>query len=101
VAVPLPAVPGRLPPRGERAQASIEARLAGARGLLEASVRWRREGPPAPLVRGDELALELRLAGGPIVGTLLEEIAEAQYAGEVHTREDALEYARSRRAEVR
>ena len=101
VDVTLLSVADRLATRGERAQASIEAHLALARGLLEDSLRWRREGPPAPLVRGDELAVELRLACGPIVGTLLEEIAEAQYAGEVHTREDALEYARSRRAEVR
>jgi len=101
VDVTLLSVADRLATRGERAQASIEAHLALARGLLEDALRWRREGPPAPLVRGDELALELRLAGGSIVGALLEEIAEAQYAGEVHTREDALEYARSRRAEVR
>ncbi|TMK98377.1 MAG: HDIG domain-containing protein [Actinobacteria bacterium] len=101
VDVTLLSVADRLATRGERAQPSIEAHLALARGLLEDALRWHREGPPAPLVRGDELAVELRLAGGPVLGALLEEIAEAQYAGELHTREDALEYARSRRAAVR
>jgi poly(A) polymerase len=101
VDVTLLSVADRLATRGERAQPAIEAHLALARGVLQDALRWSRDGPPAPLVRGDELVLELRLAGGPIVGALLEEIAEAQFAGEVHTREDALEYARSRRAEVR
>jgi poly(A) polymerase len=101
VDVTLLSVADRLATRGEHAQASIEAHLALARGLLGDALRWRSEGPPAPLVRGDELAIELQLECGPIVGTLLEEIAQAQYAGEVRTREDALEYARSRRAEVR
>jgi poly(A) polymerase/tRNA nucleotidyltransferase (CCA-adding enzyme) len=36
----------------------------------------------------------LSISLGPRVGQLLEELAEAQYAGEVRTREQALAHAR-------
>ena len=44
--------------------------------------------------RGDDLARELGIDPGPELGRLLAEIAEAQYAGEVSSREEAVEYAR-------
>jgi hypothetical protein len=69
--------------------------MSVARTMLADALRWRAEGPPAPLLRGDELADELSIATGPRVGELLEALAEAQYAGEVATREQALSYARS------
>ena len=56
-----------------------------------------QEGAPraAPrLVDGNALMEALGLSPGPQVGRLLEAIAEAQSAGEVTTREDALELAR-------
>lgn len=49
---------------------------------------------PPRLLDGDELMAALGLPPGPLVGTLLEEIREAQAAGEVHTREEALARAR-------
>ncbi len=67
---------------------------AVARGLLGDALRWRAEGPPRPLLRGDELAGELGIATGPRVGKLLEQLAAAQYAGELTSRESALEFAR-------
>jgi hypothetical protein len=45
-------------------------------------------------VRGDELARELGVRGQEI-GRLVAELDEAQYAGEIRTREDALSLARS------
>jgi len=66
--------------------------------MLRDALRWRAEGPPQPLVRGDELAADLGIAPGPWVGELLYELAEAQYAGEIATREQALAYARTRTA---
>lgn len=77
---------------------AIEAHLSLAREMLAAALDWRREGPPAPLVRGDELAEELGIAEGPEVGSLLAELEAAQYSGEVSTRQEALERARSIRA---
>jgi len=44
---------------------------------------------------GDELARTLGIPLGPRIGELLEEVSEAQYAGEVLTREQALTYARN------
>jgi poly(A) polymerase len=88
-------VADRLATRGDRAPESIEAHLRVAGGLLSDALRWRDQGPPRPLVRGDELARELAIPTGPRVGELLGQIAEAQYAGELSTREQALAYARA------
>lgn len=49
---------------------------------------------PAPILRGDDLTREFDLSPGPIIGRLLEAVREAQAGGEVHTREEALQYAR-------
>ncbi len=85
---------------------SIADRLAGRNGdagaylrlawrMLGDALRWRAAGgPPPPLVRGDELARELGIPLGPRIGELLEELAAVRYAGEIATREQALEHAR-------
>jgi putative nucleotidyltransferase with HDIG domain len=84
----------RLATRGDRARESIEAHLRLARELLADALRWRAHGPPTPLLRGDELASALGIPTGPRVGELLEELAAAQYAGELSTRESAIAHAR-------
>ncbi len=94
VDVTLLSVADRLATRGDRAQEAIAAHLAVAEGMLGDALRWRAQGPPRPLLRGDELARELGLAPGPRLGALLEQLAEAQFAGEVATREQALAHAR-------
>jgi len=94
VDVTLLSVADRLATRGDRAQEAIEAHLRVARELLTDALRWRAEGPPAPLLRGDELARELGIPTGPRVGELLERLAESQYAGALRTREQALACAR-------
>jgi poly(A) polymerase len=96
VDVTLLSVADRLATRGDRAQESIDAHLRVARGLLADALRWRVDGRPAPLLRGDELAAALDIPTGPRVGELLEDLAEAQYAGDVRTREQALAHARGR-----
>ena len=95
VDVTLLSVADRLATRGARAQESIDAHLAVVRQLLIHALRWRSEGPPRPLVRGDELAGELGIELGPRVGELLRELAAAQYAGEISTREQSLAYGRA------
>jgi putative nucleotidyltransferase with HDIG domain len=95
VDVTLLSVADRLATRGDRAQEAIDAHLAVARAMLPDALRWRAEGPPAPLLRGDELARELGIATGPRVGELLGRLSEAQYAGEVLTREQAVAHART------
>jgi poly(A) polymerase len=101
VDVTLLSVADRLATRGERARESIDAHLRIAGGLVGDALRWRVEGPPAPLLRGDELASELGIPTGPRVGELLAQLAGAQYAGEVSTRAQALAFARARQREQR
>jgi poly(A) polymerase len=98
VDVTLLSVADRLATRGDNAQGAIDAHLRVARGMLQDALRWRSEGPPPPLLRGDDLARALGIDAGPRVGELLEELAEGQYAGELATREQALAYARTRSA---
>jgi putative nucleotidyltransferase with HDIG domain len=98
--VTLLTIADRLSARGSgplATEEAIEAHLALARQMLAATLDWRRDGPPPPLVRGDELAAELGLDEGPEVGELLAELEAAQYAGEVADREAAIEYLRRRR----
>ena len=95
--VTLLTVADRLSARGGSPLASdeaIEAHLKLAREMLGAALDWRRDGPPRPLLRGDELAAEMGIDEGPELGTLLAELEGAQYAGEVRTREEAIEHAR-------
>jgi poly(A) polymerase len=76
---------------------AIEAHLVLARQMLADALDWRRDGPPVPLLAGNELAAELNIAEGPELGELLAELEAAQYAGEVGNREEAVEYLRLRR----
>ncbi|MFN8159530.1 MAG: HDIG domain-containing protein [Solirubrobacterales bacterium] len=87
----------RLAARGSGPIASeeaVEAHLGLVREMLAPALEWRRQGPPEPLLRGDELAGELGLAPGPELGRLLGELEEAQYAGEVADRDAAVAFAR-------
>jgi poly(A) polymerase len=95
--VTLLTVADRLAARGEGPVASgemVEAHLELAREMLGAALDWHRNGPPSPLLGGDQLVAELGIEPGPQVGRMLEEIEAAQYAGEVSTPEQALELAR-------
>ncbi|MEX0973337.1 MAG: HDIG domain-containing metalloprotein [Solirubrobacterales bacterium] len=95
--VTLLTVADRLSARGSgpfATEEAIEAHLSLARQILAAALEWRRHGPPEPLLRGGELAAELGIAPGPELGDLLAELEAAQYAGEVSTRDEALERAR-------
>lgn len=94
VDVTLLSVCDRLATRGAKSEQAIEAHMALARTMLEDALRWRSEGAPKPLLRGDELAEDLGIALGPRVGELLQELACAQYVGIVGTREQALAFVR-------
>ncbi len=73
----------------------VQAHLALAREMVAAALDWRRQGPPPPLLRGDELAEALGIEAGPRLGEALRELEAAQYAGEVSDRSGALEHARN------
>jgi poly(A) polymerase len=98
VDVSLLTVADRLSARGAGPLASpemVQAHLDLAREMVAAGLDWRRDGPPTPLLNGDQLCRELGLEPGPKLGELLAELEAAQYAGEVADREAALRHARN------
>jgi hypothetical protein len=100
VDVTLLSIADRLATRGECSGRAIAVHLRVAAGMLEDALRWRARGPQKPLLRGDELTAQLGIAPGPRIGELLAELARAQYAGEVLTREQALAFLRGRAADA-
>lgn len=97
VDVTLLTVADRLSARGVGPIASPEmvaAHLRLAREMVAAGLDWRREGPPEPLLRGDEIAAELGIEPGPELGSALAELEAAQYAGEITDRAGAIEHLR-------
>ncbi|MFN8216131.1 MAG: HD domain-containing protein [Solirubrobacterales bacterium] len=97
VDVTLLTIADRLSARGHGPIASPEmvaAHLELAREMIAAALDWRRDGPPAPLLRGDELSAELGVEG-PRIGEILAELEAAQYAGEIGDRAAALAHARN------
>lgn len=87
-------VADRLGTRGRKADEAITKHLELACEVMAAALRWRADGRPRPLLRGDEVARAVGVPPGPIVGTVLAGLAEAQFAGEVAGREDAVRLAR-------
>lgn len=92
--VTLLSVADRLATRGDNAEPSIAKHVELARQLVGDVLAWRAAGAPEPLVRGDALADALGIAPGPALGPLLAAIAEARFAGEVTTRDEAILLAR-------
>lgn len=86
-------VADRLATRGERSAEAIARHLELARRMLAEALSWRADPPRSP-VRGDELAAALGLTPGPVLGEVLGELAQASFAGEVSSREQAVELAR-------
>jgi poly(A) polymerase len=94
--VTLLSVADRLATRGAHAREAIDAHLELAREVIAEALRWHSEGHPVAPLRGDELAAELGIEPGPVLGELLGALTEAQFTGEVASRADAVAFARSR-----
>jgi poly(A) polymerase len=69
---------------------SWERHLATVRLLLNAYIHERESILPPRLIQPEELIRRLNLTPGPIIGQLLEAIAEAQSEGKLHSKEEAL-----------
>ncbi|HZR44684.1 MAG TPA: HD domain-containing protein, partial [Ktedonobacteraceae bacterium] len=69
---------------------SWDRHLSTVRLLLTRYIRERERILPPRLIQAEELMRRLNLQPGPLVGKLLEYIAEAQAEGRVHSKEDAL-----------
>jgi hypothetical protein len=67
--------------------------LATVRLLLHSYIHERESIMPPRLLQASELIQHLELQPGPIIGQLLESIAEAQADGLIQSKEDALWFA--------
>jgi tRNA nucleotidyltransferase/poly(A) polymerase len=67
--------------------------LATVRLLCHSYIRERDRIIPPRLLQGEELIRHLNLEPGPIVGQLLEQIAEAQAEGKIRSKAEALWFA--------
>jgi len=93
VDVTLLSVADRLATRGRGAEEAIRRHLELARELLGEALVWREDRPRLPL-RGDELARAVGLRPGRELGKIIGELEEASFAGEIDSREQAIERAR-------
>jgi putative nucleotidyltransferase with HDIG domain len=93
VDVTLLSVADRLATRGDGSDVAIAKHLDLAGQMLEEALSWMLDPPRSP-VRGDELARALDLKPGPMLGELLHQLEEASFAGEVASRDEAIERAR-------
>ena len=69
---------------------SWEQHLAAVRLLLTSYIRNRSSILPTQIISPEELMRRLNLKPGPLIGKLLDQIAEAQTEGLVHSKEEAL-----------
>ena len=88
-------VADRLATRGRNAEPAIAAHLEVADEMLDHAFARRRDGRPAPPLRGDELMRELGIPPGPDLGRLIAQLEEDAYAGELPSSGDALRRARA------
>jgi poly(A) polymerase len=95
VDVSLLSIADRLATRGRKADEAIAKHLDVARIVLPEALAYAAFAGQAPLVRGDELARALDLRPGPALGALLAQLAEARFAGEITTADEAIALART------
>lgn len=82
--------------RGPARDPDWEGRLTDLwQRLLNLSARAQAQSQ-TPLLSGDEVMAGLNIPSGPLVGRLLEELAERRLAGEVESRDQALAWIRTR-----
>jgi poly(A) polymerase len=95
VDVSLLSIADRLATRGRKADEAIAKHLDVARTVLPAALDFATWRAQPPLLRGDELMTHLGIKPGPSLGTLLAQLDEAHYAGDITTPEQALQLART------
>lgn len=74
--------------------ASWAHHVAWTGDMLDALWTPQRTAQRARLLTGTDLIRELHLQPGPLIGQILEAVAEAQFLGTIHTRDEALDVAR-------
>jgi hypothetical protein len=79
-------------PAGTQAGSWVQ-HVAVVCGLLREYIRNREGILPPRLLSAEELMKRLKLRPGPAIGALLDQIAEAQAEGLIHSKEEALWFA--------
>jgi poly(A) polymerase len=69
--------------------------IAQVKYIIEVHKKQEKEIMPVRLITGEDLIKEFRMSPGRTIGRLLTMIREAQAAGEIRTREEALQYVRN------
>ena len=69
--------------------------VAQIKYIIDVHKKQENELMPVRLITGTDLMQELKLAPGKRLGELLVMVREAQAAGEIHTREEALQYVKN------
>ena len=87
-------VADRLATRGDGADEAIARHLELARELVGEALAWRARAARGPRCEATSWREALGLTPGPELGRLLAELEEASFAGEIATREQAIERAR-------
>ncbi|MBV8942607.1 MAG: hypothetical protein JO240_12840, partial [Solirubrobacterales bacterium] len=82
----------RLATWSEPSAPAVQSQLGVARQVVAEALAWSAR-PPRPPLRGDELVRRLGIPPGPELGRILEQLREASFAGEVSSRDEALELA--------
>lgn len=82
----------RLATRGRNADRAIALHMEVIGVLLPAAVSWEKDGPPVPLLKGDEIASAVGIAEGPTLGAAVSELEAAQFAGEVENADQAIRH---------
>ncbi|GHO84636.1 HD domain-containing protein [Dictyobacter formicarum] len=75
--------------------------LATVRTLLTRYIREREQVLPPRLIQSEELIRRFQLQPGPLIGQILEAIAEAQAEGEVHSKEEVLWFTEEKLQQIR
>jgi poly(A) polymerase len=94
VDVSLLSIADRLATRGRKADEAIVKHLDVARVVLPEALGFEAWAAQPPLLRGNELARALGVRPGPELGALLAQLAEARYAGEIGSADEAIALAR-------
>jgi poly(A) polymerase len=72
---------------------AMQAHLGLAREVIGDALRWQRDGPARSPASGDELIAALGVAEGPELGDVLRDLAAAAFAGEITTKDQAIQRA--------
>jgi hypothetical protein len=85
----------RMSAQGSLTSDDLEEFTNGIFSIMSEFYKQMKKPKRSPLLNGADLIAELQLRPGPKFREILEAVAEAQYTGEITTRDQALEFVKS------